>query len=390
MNWIQEKLFNIAIIKEGKDYMKIVSVFNNKGGVGKTTLGFHLGCALGELGKKVLLVDLDPQCNLTIAAMREEEIYKIWEEEELYIEKLDEENWKKGCLILDQIRSIHFLLMPVQAGRNEWPKLSTPVPLFKNVDLIPGRMSLHKYEDKIAERWNGLYDGEDLSVRTITDVRRICEEYAKNNGYDYVLIDTSPSLGILNKVIISTVDGFIIPALPDMFSLYGIRNIGNSLKAWKEGFDKIYMVLPKEKRGYFPEKFVQFMGYTIYNAKKQSKKLNEYDLAKAHYEYVKKMPETIEKYIVPENRARISNIMEPIGGAAVMHSHNTFPSVAQALKCPMWMVPETYKNIENNHPELLDEILTDKPNPGHFKKYKETQDNYHEFAKAFIERAAAL
>lgn len=41
--------------------MKILSIFNNKGGVGKSTLGFHLGCALGEMGKKVLMIDLDPQ-----------------------------------------------------------------------------------------------------------------------------------------------------------------------------------------------------------------------------------------------------------------------------------------------------------------------------------------
>lgn len=56
--------------------MKVTSIFNNKGGVGKSTLSFHLGKALGLLGKGVLFVDLDPQCNLTISAMREEEIEK--------------------------------------------------------------------------------------------------------------------------------------------------------------------------------------------------------------------------------------------------------------------------------------------------------------------------
>ena len=46
--------------------MKIISLFNNKGGVGKTTLAYHLSCALAADGKKVLMIDLDPQCNLTI------------------------------------------------------------------------------------------------------------------------------------------------------------------------------------------------------------------------------------------------------------------------------------------------------------------------------------
>lgn len=66
--------------------MKIISVFNNKGGVGKSTLSYHLGKALGTLSKKVLFVDLDPQCNLTINAIRESELEKIWSEEDDFID----------------------------------------------------------------------------------------------------------------------------------------------------------------------------------------------------------------------------------------------------------------------------------------------------------------
>ena len=74
--------------------MKIISVFNNKGGVGKSTLSFHLGKALGLMGKKVLFVDLDPQCNLTISAMRENELENIWQEEDSYIEDLKQRKKK--------------------------------------------------------------------------------------------------------------------------------------------------------------------------------------------------------------------------------------------------------------------------------------------------------
>lgn len=370
--------------------MKILSLFNNKGGVGKSTLGFHLGCALGDLGKKVLLVDLDPQCNLTISGMFEEDLHQIWKDEDAYIEDYEAAVAQYGIELLAHPRSIHFLLKPTEDGLNEFEQYPPVIPLYDNVDLIPGRLSLHKYENKLAERWSGLYQSDNLSIRTVTNIRRICEAYGKQNGYDYVLIDTSPSLGILNKVIISTVDGFIIPALPDMFSVYGIRNIGSSLQQWQREFETIYKLISEDKRSRFPEKFVQFIGYTIYNAKKQSKNLNEYDLARAHYAYAKEMPKIIEKFIVPQNRAPIDNIMEPIGGASVMHSHNTFPSVAQALKCPMWLVPETYKWYKREKPELLESILTKEPNSGHFSRYRETQKNYHTFAKEFIERAEVL
>ncbi|WP_146552597.1 ParA family protein [Rummeliibacillus sp. SL167] len=371
--------------------MKIVSLFNNKGGVGKSTLGFHLGCALGELGKKVLLIDLDPQCNMTISGVFEDSLHQIWQDEDLYIDDYGAAIEQYGLeKILSNPRSIHFLLKPTEDGLNELTKYPPVIKLYDNVDLIPGRLSLHKYENKLAERWSGLYQSDNLSIRTVTNIRRICEVYGKLNGYDYVLIDTSPSLGILNKVIISTVDGFIIPALPDMFSVYGIRNIGNSLQQWQKEFETIYKLISEDKRTRFPEKFVQFLGYTIYNAKKQSKQLNEYDLAVAHYAYAKEMPKTVEKYIVSKNRAPVADIMSPIGGIAVMHSHNTFPSVAQALKCSMWLVPQTYKDYKENDPELLDALLVEEPNPGHFKKYKETQENYHAFAKEFIERAEVL
>lgn len=370
--------------------MKIISLFNNKGGVGKSTLGFHLGCALGEMGKKVLFIDLDPQCNMTISGMFEEKLHQIWEQEDSYIDDYEAAVKNSGLTLLNSPRSIHFLLKPAEDGLTELEMCTPVISLYDNVDLIPGRLSLHQYENKLAERWSGLYQSDNLSIRTVTNIRRICEAYGKQNGYDYVLIDTSPSLGILNKVIISTVDGFIIPALPDMFSMYGIRNIGNSLQLWQKEFETIYKLISADKRTRFPKTFVQFLGYTIYNAKKQSKNLNEYDLAKAHYAYAKEMPKVIDEYIKPSNRAAVTDIMKPIGGAAIMHSHSTFPSVAQALKCPIWLVPDTYRNYKVNHPEFLDTLLVEEPNSGHFGKYKETRQKYHAFAKEFMTRAEVL
>ena len=376
--------------------MKIISVFNNKGGVGKSTLTYHLGNSLAELGHKVLLVDLDPQCNLTICAMMEEDLHQIWEAEDSYIDDY-ESAYLANVEILNSPRSIHFILKPTEDGISEPPMLPPPYPIGENIDLIPGRLSLHKYENKIAERWSGVYQGDNLSIRTVTNIRNICQRYSEENNYDYVLIDTSPSLGILNKVIISTVDGFFIPAQPDMFSLYGIRNIGNALQLWQREFVSIYSLISEEKRSKFPNSFVQFLGYTIYNAKKYTRDnepFNEYNLAQAHYQYVSRIPETIMQYIQDSNRIKISEelISKPIGGDSIIHTHNTFPAMAQALKCPMWKVPEKYANFEKvNHTYL--EILSSNGfeyNRGNNGRLREIGEKYRLFTSDLLTRINSL
>ena len=375
--------------------MKIISLFNNKGGVGKSTLGFHLGHALSTLGHKTLFVDLDPQCNLTISGLKEEHLHKIWADEDPYIDDYEEasKNTKEFQTLIKNPRSIHFLLKPTEDGLNELDKYPDPLKLDKNLDLIPGRLSIHKYENKIAERWSGAYQGDNLALRTITNIRSICEKYSRLHNYKFVLIDTSPSLGILNKTIISTVDGFFIPAQPDMFSLYGIRNIGDSLELWQKEFNTIYSLISSEKRKKFPNKFVQFLGYTIYNAKKYQKdpQKNKYDLAQAHYYYVEKIPQVIKEFIKEGNRSHIPDkiIENPIGGVSVMHTHNTFPSVAQALKCPMWKVPEVFSNISKDDPEYLNEIELDL-NRASYGRYRSTKSQYKTFAEDLLTRMENL
>ena len=137
--------------------MKIVSIFNNKGGVGKTTLTYHLAHALGEMGKKVLLIDLDPQCNLTIFSLEMERIHDIWEKEDPFIDDFHAARSstvpKKLDKLLKGVRTVHFLLKPTEDGTEELKELPPPARLGLNVDLLPGRLTLHLYEAKIAERW---------------------------------------------------------------------------------------------------------------------------------------------------------------------------------------------------------------------------------------------
>lgn len=368
--------------------MTILSVFNNKGGVGKTTLTFHLSYALSEMGHKVLMIDADPQCNLTIFSVSEDKIYNIWKDEDKYIDEGFESTIKSVPddefeAMGTRPRSLHYLLKPTEEGTGDPTLLPPPLQLENtNVAIIPGRLSLHTFEEKISSRWTDLYRGDPLAIRTILKIRSIAESYTEKYGFDFVIIDTSPSLGSLNKTVISTVDGFFVPAAPDLFSLYGIKNIGKALKGWQEEFNIIYGLLSSNKLDRFPKKFVQFLGYTIHNARPYKNEHHKWNLAKAHLKYAAEIPRVAEKSIDKCLREHLPNEMMnvPIGDDAIMYTYNTFPSNAQRFNVPMWKVPETVKNGDDIYMTVT----------GQRKAYAKTKDNYVKFANDLLKRVALL
>ena len=115
----------------------------------------------------------------------------------------------------------------------------------------------------------------------------------------------------------------------------------------------------------------------------------QYQLADAHYSYAKRIPQIINQYIKEDNKVKIDDINMPIAGGAIMHTHNTYPSVAQALKCAIWEVPDVFTKLQQTELEYLKEQMID-VNRGSFGRYREIKDKYIEFAKAFIERTEAL
>lgn len=364
--------------------MKTISVFNNKGGVGKTTLTFHLAHALAEKGYRTLLIDLDPQCNLTIYGMEQEALHNIWQEEDAFVDDFKSAQQKLIASdfnrLIGQTRSIHFLLKPVEDGIDDLVSLPPPRNLTSNLGLIPGRLTMHLYEDAIARRWSEVYQGDPLAVRTATRPRELAIAYAQQFGYEFVIMDTSPSLGTLNRLIISTTDGFLIPCMPDMFSLYGIRNIGNALATWKKQFDTIYQLLSNEKRGMFPKNFVRLLGFTIYNAKRYSG-ASTWDLAQAHFNYAEQIPDAIAEFIPEAVRDHLDQSVwsHPIGETAIMHTHNTMPAMAQKYHCPMWMVPSAQLEQEDISTVSGNRVL-----------YQATQNGYHTFVDDLLSRLSSL
>lgn len=364
--------------------MKIVSVFNNKGGVGKSTLSFHLAHALAEQGKKTLMVDLDPQSNLTLQCLSTEQLEKIWTEEEPFIEDFQsalEASKKTFTEFVATPRSIHCLLKPIEDGVYESFSLGAVHQITPKLGLIPGRLSLHTFEDKLAKSWSDAFMGEPQALRLLTAIRGLCLEAGNKHGYEIAILDTSPSLGMLNRVIISTSTGFFVPCMPDMFSTFGLTNIGLALRTWRSQFDTMYSLLSDKKRSAFPNHFVKLLGYTIYNARRYAEQ-NELDLATAHFGYAKKLPSVIKSKIPKECYSHLTaaTIAKPIGGKSIMHTHNTLPSMAQKYRVPIWDVP----NLDNL-------FLEDKSTvSGNKNTYIEKRALYHAFASDLMSRLKGL
>lgn len=358
--------------------MKLITIFNNKGGVGKTTLLYHLAYSLSELNKKVLLLDLDPQCNLTINSLSEDKIQSIWEAEDSYIEdyktaKDSSENYKEFAM---QTHSIHFILKPLEDGL-DFDFLPKPLRLSKNIDIIPGRLSLQFFESYVSRRWSEAFTGNPHAIRTISSIRNLAERYAKKYKYDFVLIDTSPSLGDLNKISVALSDYFFIPCSPDIFSIYGIRNIGAALKNWSKEFNVLLKLLPENQLSLFPKELVKLLGYSLYRCQKKSDAKNKLQIPQAHYNYVHLIPDEIIRNISKEFINSEQNIKDNIGGTSIIYTHNTLTSMAQKYHHPIWLLPNKKEEIDKSDFATIS---------GNRSIYLATRGDYKIFAQDILSR----
>jgi chromosome partitioning protein len=199
---------------------KIISVFNNKGGVGKSTICWNLAHALGVQQKKVLLIDFDPQCNLSIAMLGET----------AFVKSLPTQNVPYGTTI----RS--FLQRFLQNTGGEEIFLHKGQYTDKNVDLVAGDFWLNIYADSLNVG-NDLLMGSGLS--RYVALRKIVSAAEEHSGiaYDYVVVDLPPSFGALVRAAFYSSDYYIVPCTSDNFSVYCVGLIGQMVPAFISDWD---------------------------------------------------------------------------------------------------------------------------------------------------------
>ncbi len=201
---------------------KTIAVFNNKGGVGKTNLCWNIADQLGRHGKRVLLIDFDPQCNLSIAVLGEEE----------FTQRLPTRNAPYGTTV----RS--FLQRFLQNTGGEELFLHKGPHTHQNVDLVAGDFWLNVYADSLS-LGGDLLSGTGLSKYLV--LTRIIEKAKETSGtdYDFIFVDLPPSFGALVRATFYSSDYFIVPCTSDNFSVYCAGLIGQMIPSfvrdWKTG-----------------------------------------------------------------------------------------------------------------------------------------------------------
>lgn len=192
--------------------MKTVAFFNNKGGVGKTSLVYHLAWMFADLGIKVLAVDLDPQANLTAMFLDEERLESLWPDDE-------------------HPDTVYGAISPILRGTGDiaQPHVEMITP---KLGLIAGDLGLSRFEDKLSDAWPRCHNSDESAFRTMTAFHRLIQG-GTEWGAELVLIDVGPNLGAINRAALIAADHVCLPLAPDLFSLQGLKNLGPTLRKWR-------------------------------------------------------------------------------------------------------------------------------------------------------------
>ena len=194
--------------------MITIAFFNNKGGVGKTTLVYHLAWMYADLGVSVVAADLDPQANLTAMFLDEDRL---------------EELWPDG----DHPQSILGSISPILRGLGD---IKDPhvEPITADLGLVVGDLGLSRFEARLSAAWPECMNRDEAAFRTESAFHRTMLQAAEARDAELILVDVGPNFGAINRAAMIAANFVAVPLAPDLFSLQGLRNLGPTLRDWRQ------------------------------------------------------------------------------------------------------------------------------------------------------------
>ncbi|MCY4371520.1 MAG: AAA family ATPase [bacterium] len=289
--------------------MKTIAFFNNKGGVGTTSLIYHLAWMYADRGQSVVAADLDPQANLTSMFIADERLEWLWEQ--------------------DERRTIYGTLEPLLEGTGDIasPYLETPRP---GLDVVVGDLKLAAAEDEISRQWPDCLDRKPRAFRVVSALWRVLQCAAAQAEAELVLVDVGPNLGALNRAALVTADYVVVPLAPDLYSLQGLRNLGPTLRNWREQWAERRARNPVSDLT-LPEGSMQPIGYVVMQ---HAIRLDR--PVKAYARWIDRIPGVYSREVRDEQSNTTLTINEDPNCLATLKHFRSLMPMAQEARKPMF------------------------------------------------------
>ena len=291
--------------------MKTIAFFNNKGGVGTTSLVYHLAWMYATLDINVLAADLDPQANLTSMFLDYQELEPLWSED-------------------GQRGTVYGALRPLIDGNGDIaePHIVEPEP---GLGLVAGDLLLASVEDELSSQWPACLDRKQRAFRVLSSLARIIQRAAKSINAELILVDVGPNLDAFNRAALVTADAVVIPLAPDLYSLQGLRNLGPTLCGWQREWKERRERSPITEFS-VPEGGMEPIGYVVMQ---HAIRLDR--PVKAYARWMSQIPGVYRKEVVNDGRASAGTEpdQDPHCLATLRHYRSLMP-LAQEARKPMF------------------------------------------------------
>lgn len=291
----------------------LIAFFNNKGGVGKTSLVYHLAWMYADLGARVVAADLDPQANLTAAFLDEDRLEELWPGS-------DHRYTVFGC-IQPLIKGIGDIADP------HLEYVADEATVADQLALVVGDLALSGFEDELSAMWPVCLDGQERAFRVISAFWRILQRAATAFRADVVLIDLGPNLGAINRAALIAADYIVVPLAPDLFSLQGLSNLGPTLRSWRKGWKERLRKRPLADLK-LPKGRMQPVGYIVLqHAVRLDRPVKAYD------RWIARIPEVYRSDVLHKMRDhKIPITQDPYCVALLKHYRSLMPLAQEARK----------------------------------------------------------
>jgi len=292
----------------------VFTFFNNKGGVGKTTLVYHVAHMFALMGVSVLAVDCDPQANLSAAFLQDDALQELWDD-------------------TTYAQTIYRAVKPmVRSGGYVAPKLQE---ISSNLHLIAGDLGLSLFEDQLSEQWsNANADSPDTYGRAfdiLTAFWRCAQGAATSCNADLIIFDIGPNLGAINRSVLLGTDHVIVPLGADLFSLRGLQNIGPALREWHKNW------ATKSSKPFndytLPKGNMHVLGYV---AMQHQERL--YRPVQAYKKWVDRIPGDYRQYIEPTVNEVIPKIEDDRFALALLRHYKSLVPIGQEVRKPIFLL----------------------------------------------------